>query len=237
MAASIKASEKGLQIIEVARKKRGWIKNATAWRNAAGNLSGSTLNRFWAQTPISQENFVAICKAVGEDWERIADLPTLTPARALLSQDIQKDCKLLQELLDHNDQSYLPEKWQSCLSKNRDILQDISSRILLSQSIRDALIQSIQNFYKQLDSIEEKCKKLLELQLKTHLFELKPNYGNGILTFGTIHQPASHKQYFTEKDALDLLSIKALNSMRLKNLKEKIQAALHSGNQIVCQLN
>jgi tetratricopeptide (TPR) repeat protein len=85
MAASIKASEEGLQIIDVARKKRGWTKKATAWRQAADNqFSDSTLDRFWAKTLISQENFVAICKAVGEDWERIADLPTLTPVIAPL---------------------------------------------------------------------------------------------------------------------------------------------------------
>jgi tetratricopeptide (TPR) repeat protein len=74
MAASIRASEKGLQIVDQARRKKGWTKKATAWCDAAGSISPSTLDRFWARTPVSQESFVAICIAVGEDWETIADL-------------------------------------------------------------------------------------------------------------------------------------------------------------------
>jgi tetratricopeptide (TPR) repeat protein len=78
MAASIQASEVGLQLVEQARKKKGWNKKAHIWCDAAGGLSPSTLDRFWARTPISQENFVAICKAVGiESWEEIADFPDI----------------------------------------------------------------------------------------------------------------------------------------------------------------
>lgn len=73
MAASIRASEEGLQIVEQARKNKGWNKKATAWCYEAGGISPSTLDRFWARTPIKQEHFVAICKAVGIDyWQSIA---------------------------------------------------------------------------------------------------------------------------------------------------------------------
>jgi NB-ARC domain len=76
MAASIQASEIGLQLVEQARKKKGWNKKATAWCDTAGGISPSTLERFWAKKPISQENFVAICKAVGiEAWKEIANFP------------------------------------------------------------------------------------------------------------------------------------------------------------------
>ena len=83
MAASVRASKEGLKIIDLARSKKGWNKDAPAWIVAAndllkdtkkGSVSRSTLNRFWKPQPIRQENFVAICQAVGvENWEEIVD--------------------------------------------------------------------------------------------------------------------------------------------------------------------
>jgi hypothetical protein len=73
MADSLRASEQGRQIVDQARRKKGWNKDAAAWIDAA-KTSRSTLQRFWDRKPIRQENFVAICKAVGIDnWERIVD--------------------------------------------------------------------------------------------------------------------------------------------------------------------
>ncbi|MEN9517890.1 MAG: hypothetical protein RLZZ381_478 [Cyanobacteriota bacterium] len=85
MASSLVASEQGLEIINRARRKKGWNKDASVWIDAAsellllkypknGSVSRSTLKRFWKPQPIRQENFVAICKAVGiENWEEIVD--------------------------------------------------------------------------------------------------------------------------------------------------------------------
>jgi hypothetical protein len=157
--------------------------------------------------------------------------------RYLLTLDIQRDCKLLQELLDHNKQSYLSEKWQSCLKENRGVWQDIPSRTLLTQSINGELIQHIQNFYGRLDSIEEKCMGLLVLKAKVQPLEAKPKYGNRILSFGTMHPPAWAEKYVTEQDEIALLNSKKMNAMKLKNLKEAIQIALDSGNQIIDQLS
>jgi len=176
------------------------------------------------------------------EWEQIfANHPRreeekAVSTRSLLSLDIQRDCNLLQELLDHNNQGYLAEKWQSCLSQNRGMWHDISSRILLTQG-GDELMQYIQGFYEKLDSIEEKCKELLELKSKVQPLEAKPKYGNGIPSFGTIHPPNWAKEYVTEPDMLALLTCKKINSMKLKSLKEIIRAALDSGNQLVDQLN
>lgn len=75
MAASIRASERGLELVDIARRKKGWNKTAASWYDAA-EVSRSTLDRFWRRKPIRQEIFVAICEAVGiTDWESIADLP------------------------------------------------------------------------------------------------------------------------------------------------------------------
>lgn len=73
MADSLRASEKGLDIIDRARRKKGWNKDAPRWIDAAC-VSRSNLQQFWARKPIRQGNFVAICKAVGiEEWEAIVD--------------------------------------------------------------------------------------------------------------------------------------------------------------------
>ena len=93
MASSLLASKQGLEIIDRARRKKGWNKDAPAWIDAAsdllkdtenGSVSRSTLQRFWRCKPIRQENFKAICKAVGIDnWERIVD-KNLSPKQSLL---------------------------------------------------------------------------------------------------------------------------------------------------------
>ena len=155
----------------------------------------------------------------------------------LLSLDIQRDCKLLQELLAHNEQSYLSEKWQSCFRENRGTWQDVPSRILLAQNISGEITQHIQDFYERLDNIEEKCKDLLTLKSKAQPLEAKPKYGNGVLSFGTMYPPAWAEKYITEQDAIALLASKKINAMKLKNLKEAIRTALDSGSQIVGQLS
>ncbi|MEM8723639.1 MAG: ATP-binding protein [Cyanobacteria bacterium P01_G01_bin.39] len=83
MAASLIASKKGLEIIDQARKRKGWNKDASVWIDAAnellknskhGSVTRPTLQRFWKPQKIRQENFIAICKAVGIDnWEGIVN--------------------------------------------------------------------------------------------------------------------------------------------------------------------
>ena len=184
-----------------------------------------------------------LLKKYYSEWGQIfanhqkAEEEKATLTRYLLSLDIQQNCKLLQELLVHNEQIYLAEKWQSCFRANRSIWQDIPSRILLTQSINGEPMQYIQSFYEKLDSIEEKCRDLLALKSKIQPLAAKPKYGNGILCFGTMHLPDSAEKYVTEQDITALLTIKKTNAMKLKNLKETIQTALDSGNQIVDQLS
>ncbi|MFS8119115.1 MAG: ATP-binding protein, partial [Microcoleus sp.] len=73
MAASLRASESGLEIVDLARNKKGLNKQASTWcRNA--QTSEATLKRFWRRKPINQEVFANICKAVEVDnWEDIVD--------------------------------------------------------------------------------------------------------------------------------------------------------------------
>jgi hypothetical protein len=82
--AALIASQIGLEIIDQARRLKGYNKaSSVAWQIHA-DVSRATLDRFWARKPIKQQNFVAICQAVGiDDWQQIADLPPIAsvPAR------------------------------------------------------------------------------------------------------------------------------------------------------------
>ncbi len=72
MAVSLRASRQGLEIVEQKRRKKGWTATATAWCDAA-KTSVATLKRFRRRLPIQQDAFIAICEAVGENWEAIVD--------------------------------------------------------------------------------------------------------------------------------------------------------------------
>ena len=77
MAVSLRASRQGLEIVDHARKKKKWTKRAAAWYEAA-LVGEAALKKFWQRIPIVQENFVAICEAVGQKWEEIVDNSPLT---------------------------------------------------------------------------------------------------------------------------------------------------------------
>lgn len=79
MAATLRASEAGLQKVDLARRKKGWNKSQQEWWQLAAS-SESTLKRFWKRDPISAETFKDICKTVGiDDWEAIADFSLAEP--------------------------------------------------------------------------------------------------------------------------------------------------------------
>ncbi len=114
MAASLRASKSGLEIVDRARRKKGLNKKASRWWGEA-KTSESVLNRFWRRIPIGQDAFVNICKAVEVDnWEDIVDNSPLsqTDSRAeffacddawvgrkdlisQLAQKLQGSCRLL----------------------------------------------------------------------------------------------------------------------------------------------
>jgi hypothetical protein len=82
MAATIRASTKGLEEVDQARRKKGWTKSEEAWAGLA-LTSVATLRRFWAGLAIQSETFQEICKAVGIiDWESIADFERIDESLA-----------------------------------------------------------------------------------------------------------------------------------------------------------
>ncbi|NJK73924.1 MAG: hypothetical protein HC942_07025 [Microcoleus sp. SU_5_6] len=57
-----------MEIVDRARRKKGWNKQANIWAEK------HNLKRFWSAIPIDRDTFIEICKAVGiENWEDIID--------------------------------------------------------------------------------------------------------------------------------------------------------------------
>jgi hypothetical protein len=73
MAATLRASKQGLELLDRARRKKGWTATAKSWCETA-QTSVATLKRFRRGLPVQQDAFIGICKAVGiENWEAIVD--------------------------------------------------------------------------------------------------------------------------------------------------------------------
>jgi predicted NACHT family NTPase len=73
MAPSIKASLQGLEIVDKARRLKGWNKTTTIEWHDLAQCRKSVFDNFWKPVPINQDNFVNICQAVGIDWKRVVD--------------------------------------------------------------------------------------------------------------------------------------------------------------------
>ncbi len=72
--AGIRASARGLEIVNKARRKKGWTKTMTVTWCQAALTTQATLKRFWRRQPIQQETFVKICEVVGlSNWKDIVD--------------------------------------------------------------------------------------------------------------------------------------------------------------------
>ncbi|NEP24108.1 NB-ARC domain-containing protein [Moorena sp. SIO3I6] len=69
---SVRASESGLKLVDQARRQKRWNKTAVAWYTSAFT-SKATLNRFWGRQSIRTDTFMAICSAVGLDWEKVVE--------------------------------------------------------------------------------------------------------------------------------------------------------------------
>ncbi|MBW4517683.1 MAG: NACHT domain-containing protein [Timaviella obliquedivisa GSE-PSE-MK23-08B] len=78
LSGSLRASARGLEIIDQHRIKRGWKRQASIWYETALTTL-ATLKRFWQREPVSRESFVRLCEAVGARWQDIVDQTTLSP--------------------------------------------------------------------------------------------------------------------------------------------------------------
>ena len=70
---SLKASARGVEIVDQARKRKGWNRQSAAWSQTA-LTTVSCLKQFWRGERIQRDTFIRICQAVGLDnWQEIAD--------------------------------------------------------------------------------------------------------------------------------------------------------------------
>ena len=69
---SLRASPEGLEIVDRARKQRGWTKAAVAWYSKIPTTE-ATMWRFWRRVPIREDTFKGICRAIRLDWEKVAE--------------------------------------------------------------------------------------------------------------------------------------------------------------------
>jgi predicted amino acid-binding ACT domain protein/DNA-binding Xre family transcriptional regulator len=73
MAVSIKASERGLGLLDKARLARGWTKAQPEWSEAAG-VAHASLKRLWIRQPIGRDKFIALCEVLDLNWQDIAEI-------------------------------------------------------------------------------------------------------------------------------------------------------------------
>ena len=111
MAATLRATTAGLDLVDQYRCKKGWKKKERAWAELA-ITSQSTPGRFWSRIPIGSELFKGICLAVGiEDWEQIIDYGKFQDRRgtnALASREAKGHVIIT---LDVNLEDISPEDW------------------------------------------------------------------------------------------------------------------------------
>ncbi|MBW4460140.1 MAG: AAA family ATPase [Nodosilinea sp. WJT8-NPBG4] len=101
----LKASLKGLELVESSIRQQGWGRQSAAWYDRA-HVSLATLRRFWQRIPISADYFKAICEAAQVDWQQVADR-TSAPAKSTHSANYYSEvwvgrATLLDELVERS---------------------------------------------------------------------------------------------------------------------------------------
>ncbi len=83
MADSVRASTEGLEIVDRARRKKGWTKTVTSEWLRKANTTQATLKRFWRRQRIDRYAFKGICSAVDVNWEEIVEWSEVQEAEPL----------------------------------------------------------------------------------------------------------------------------------------------------------
>ncbi|MFM2062455.1 MAG: hypothetical protein RLZZ507_2125 [Cyanobacteriota bacterium] len=130
MAVTLKASQEGLEKVEIERKKKGWTARSLSWCDIASDIAGinvsePTLGRFRRGKAVNRDAFIGICKAVGiENWEDIVDTD---PLAMLEVENDDEDTEHTSNLLTWQ----LEKKYQQFIGRSDDlqeILQVLESK-------------------------------------------------------------------------------------------------------------
>ncbi|WP_414528353.1 ATP-binding protein [Nodularia chucula] len=120
MAVTLRASQEGLRIVDLARKKKNWTAKSLVWCEIADTSEG-TLGRFRCGKAVKQEIFIKICEAVGiKNWEDIVDSNCL----AIEIDDDEDETETTSHLVTWK----LEKKYQQFIGRSDD-LQEILQRL------------------------------------------------------------------------------------------------------------
>lgn len=75
---TLRASARGLEVVQRAIERKRWTRAATAWCQVA-YTTPATLRRFWRRVHIREEAFIQICQAVGVNWQEIVEQEEMNP--------------------------------------------------------------------------------------------------------------------------------------------------------------
>ncbi|MBW4434032.1 MAG: AAA family ATPase [Pelatocladus maniniholoensis HA4357-MV3] len=124
------ASAQGLKTVEKARLAKGWARQASIWYGEA-HVELPTLKRFLAgKVAVRQENFEAICKAVGVDWKQIVDWEKSGQNRVEDNSDIAQIC-LKEDCNEMHDVQIFYGREQELENLKQSILQNRSRVVTL----------------------------------------------------------------------------------------------------------
>ncbi len=124
------ASAQGLKTVEKARLAKGWARQASIWYGEA-HVELPTLKRFLAgKVAVRQENFEAICKAVGVDWKQIVDWEKSGQNRVEDNFDIAQIC-LKEDCNEMPDVQVFYGREQELENLKQSILQNRSRVVTL----------------------------------------------------------------------------------------------------------
>jgi hypothetical protein len=117
MAATLRASTKGLAIVDKARRKKNWTKTSEVWFGLA-HTSPSTLRRFWSGIAIQAGAFQSICQCVGiEDWKSIVDDGAMAVSCLEKNPTFKKRKQLLIFELDADFEGIDPQKLHAVIAQ------------------------------------------------------------------------------------------------------------------------
>jgi len=111
---SLKASDAGIEKAEIALTDKGWSRQNLADRVVTGEdkslkigIDTQTVDKFLTQKCVSRQYFVAICKALGLDWQEIRE-PKGTPSPQKSLPNDNPIAELEQLNINHNN-PFIPQ--------------------------------------------------------------------------------------------------------------------------------
>jgi uncharacterized protein YjbI with pentapeptide repeats len=153
MAATLRASQKGLAIVDQARCKKGWTKTDQAWADIS-HTSQSTLRRFWAGISIQSAAFKYICQSVGtDDWESIVDDGAMAVSCIEEKPTSEKRKQLLVFELDVDFEGIDPQKLHAVIAQLSEMGNPVMRFVDVDEGSIKLLFEGSEEDYEQIETL------------------------------------------------------------------------------------